>query len=67
MKILCVPGEFSHDFWDICKFIAEKSEDKNPKFSNCTLLHYAALNGQYELCKFIIQNVQVRVEMNYLR
>ena len=44
--------------FEICKFIIDNTDDKNPASHNgVTPLFMAAQNGNYEICKLIIANV----------
>ena len=44
--------------YDMCKFIIENVDDKNPAMHNgSTPLHTAAKNGHYEICQLLISNV----------
>ena len=44
---------------DVCKFIIERSKEKNPANPRgCTLLHGAALQGDPDLCKLIIDKLE---------
>lgn len=44
---------------ELCKKIAEVTEDRNPKLKdNWTPLHFAAQSGNLEICKFLSQNLQ---------
>ena len=41
------------------KMIIQTASDKNPRDdSGCTLLHYAAQRGKYDICKLILMEVE---------
>jgi ankyrin repeat protein len=46
---------------NICKFIIENVQDKNPAdIDGNTPLHFAAISGNLDICKMIMENVQNR-------
>ena len=50
---------------EICKFIIERVEDKNPAdIVGDTPLHFAAASGHLGLCKFILKNINSLDEKN---
>ena len=54
MHIASAQGNF-----ELCKKIAEVTEDRNPKLKdNWTPLHFAAQSGHLEICKFLCENLQ---------
>ena len=47
-----------HGHLDVCKYIMENIEEKNPRcsVSGLTPLHYAAYNGHLDVCMYIMEN-----------
>ena len=52
-------GEFSVNYFEVCKLILDNVQDKNPKDDyGVTPLHFAAQNDYSKVCLLILKNVQ---------